>query len=138
MTKFRTKALVPGIALGALLPLLAACQTTSCTGDARYDDYWCARSNLNNGVYQQQTNQLQSIASHRQYQAANAQANMYDEKANLSARQAELNRLRAALAQRQQQLSSARANNGTAEQISRLEADVAALRAQVETLMQTQ
>ncbi|WP_319483855.1 hypothetical protein [uncultured Cohaesibacter sp.] len=130
MKMIRSSTLVPGLALGALLPLLAACQST-CTGDARFDDYWCARSNLSNGVYQQQTNQLQSIAAQRQYQEANAEANLY-------AQQGELTRVRAALAAKQNELAAARSNNGPANQIARLEAEVAALRSQVETLMQTQ
>ena len=100
--------------LGAALPLLAACQST-CSGDARFDDYWCARSNLNKGVYAAQTAQLRSTASLKQTEQQQA---------------------RALLSQRQADLAAARASSASSTQIARLEAEVASLRVQVQSLMQ--
>ncbi|MHC5307921.1 OmpH family outer membrane protein [Bartonella sp. LJL80] len=47
---------------------LSGCQS-SCTGDARFDGYYCARSNISNGTYTQQTAQLRQTANSRQAQA---------------------------------------------------------------------
>ncbi len=100
--------------LSATLPLLAACQS-ACSGDARTDDYWCARSNLNKGVYAAQTAKLQSVASLRQHEQQDA---------------------RALLSQRQAELAAARASSASSTEIARLEAEVASLRLQVQSLMQ--
>lgn len=51
------------------LPLLTGCQT-SCTGDARFDGYYCARGNISNGTYQGQTAALERTAIDRQGEAA--------------------------------------------------------------------
>lgn len=96
------------------LPMLTACQST-CTGDARYDNYWCAKGNLKQGVYAAQTNQMRMIA--------------YD-------RQAELERAKALLAQREAELAAARSGDGATERIASLEAEVVALRQQIQVMMQ--
>ena len=95
------------------VPLLTACQST-CTGDARYDDYWCARNNLNKGVYRAQTAQLRSIASSRQQ---------------------ELQRAKSLLARRQQELAAARKRQAPGDQIATLEREIASLRAQIQSMM---
>lgn len=84
-------------------------------GDARFDNYWCARGNLKNGTYAAQTNQLQMIA--------------YD-------RQAELARTKATLAQKQAELEAARSGGGDSARIASLEAEVKALQGQIQAMMQ--
>ena len=98
----------------AAAPMLTGCQST-CTGDARYDNYWCARGNLKQGVYAAQTNQMRMIA--------------YD-------RQAELDRVKALLAQRETELAAARSGDTAVDKIASLEAEVAGLRQQIQAMMQ--
>lgn len=114
MSKSVTSKTIAAFCLIATAPLLAACQST-CTGDARSDNYWCARGNLKNGTYAAQTSQLQMIA--------------YD-------RQAELARAKANLAQKQAELDAARSGGGDDSRIASLEAEVKALQAQIQAMMQ--
>jgi len=105
---------IAALCLLAAAPLLSACQST-CTGDARYDNYWCARGNLKNGTYAAQTNQLRMIA--------------YD-------RQAELARSKALLAQKRAELEAARSGGADDARIASLEAEVKALQQQIQAMMQ--
>jgi hypothetical protein len=91
---------------------LSGCQN-SCTGDPRFDNYWCARSNINDGTYSRQTAQLRTTAADRQMQAAT---------------------LRSRLDARQAQLSAARSQNSSATEISRLEGEISSLRQQISYL----
>lgn len=97
-----------GLAAGGL----SGCQS-SCTGDPRFDNYWCARSNINDGTYSRQTAQLRATAADRQMQAAT---------------------LRSRLDARQAQLSAARSQNSSAAEISRLESEIASLKQQISYL----
>lgn len=104
------------ISITALLSLaaggLSGCQS-SCTGDPRFDNYWCARGNLSDGTYSRQTAQLRATAADRQIEAAS---------------------LRSRLETRQAQLAAARSQNSSAAEISRLEAEIATLRQQISYL----
>ena len=95
------------------LPIaLAGCQST-CTGDPRFDNYWCARSNLHGGVYAQQTDQLRRTAAERQSEAAT---------------------LKRQLQTRQSRLTSARARNASPSEVHQLEAEITSLRQQINYL----
>lgn len=65
------KKLFPLVAISMLgaVTALTGCQS-SCTGDARFDGYYCARSNISNGTYSQQTAQLRQTAASRQAKAS--------------------------------------------------------------------
>lgn len=83
----------------AAIPLFSGCQS-SCTGDARFDGYYCARSNLSNGVYAEQTNDLRRTADSRQAQEStlrrqynNAQARLRAARANAATPTADVLRL---------------------------------------------
>jgi capsule polysaccharide export protein KpsE/RkpR len=91
---------------------LSGCQS-SCTGDPRFDNYWCARGNLSDGTYARQTADLRQTAADRQIEAAS---------------------LRARLETRQAQLASARSQNSSSAEIRRLEGEIATLRQQISTL----
>ncbi|MCW1754158.1 MULTISPECIES: hypothetical protein [Rhizobium] len=91
---------------------LSGCQS-SCTGDPRFDNYWCARGNLSDGTYARQTADLRHTAADRQIEAAS---------------------LRARLETRQAELAAARSQNSSAAQIRRLEGEIATLRQQISYL----
>lgn len=91
---------------------LSGCQS-SCTGDPRFDNYWCAWGKLNDGTYARQTAQLRRTAADRQIEASS---------------------LRARLEARQAELAAARARNSPAAEISRLEGEIATLKQQISVL----
>ncbi len=91
---------------------LTSCQS-SCTGDPRFDNYWCARGNLNDGTYARQTANLRAIAADRQLEAAS---------------------LRSQYEARRSALAAARANNASNAEIRQLEREVASLQAQINAL----
>lgn len=91
---------------------LTGCQS-SCTGDPRFDNYWCASGNLSNGVYAAQTANLRQTAYSRQAEAA---------------------ALRSRLEARRASLAAARANRASQAEIRLLEDDISSLRQQITAL----
>ncbi len=91
MPKTITLKSITALCLLATAPMLSACQST-CTGDARYDNYWCARGNLRNGTYAAQTNQLQMIAYDRQAELEAARSGGADD-ARIASLEAEVKAL---------------------------------------------
>ena len=99
-----------GMLVAAALSL-GGCQG-SCTGDPRFDNYWCARSNLSSGTYARQTAHLRQVASDRQL---------------------ELEALRSRLAAQRAALADAQARNASTE-VQQLQAEIASLRQQIAAL----
>ncbi|PRX10066.1 UNVERIFIED_ORG: hypothetical protein BCL66_105252 [Martelella mediterranea] len=102
---------------GVMLTGIAAtsgCQS-SCTGDPRSDNYWCARSNLDSGNYARQTASLRLEASQKQ--------------AELAALQSRLRKTNA-------QLAAARSSNASSNEVQKLQSEVASLQRQVSALKQ--